>query len=93
MFSGSSSAAALWSNDIIEKIKVLDHSIRDNIETLPVQDVPEKLQDLDDDACTPYLPVEPDVDEYTSEECDNLITAEVLLPNKGDILVTETVIS
>ncbi len=58
--------------------------------------IPIELQDVDYDNDQPYIPLEPDAermeaDDYTPEECDNLIAAEVLLP-KGDILVPATVV-
>jgi hypothetical protein len=81
------------SEDIINRIKELDRMITDNISILPTQPTLEELRDIDVYAedCQPYIPVEPnavkpEVDDFTPEDYENLIAAEVLLP-KGDILV------
>lgn len=85
------------SENIINHIKELDQIITDNISVLPTQHPLEELHDIDvhDEDYQTHIPVEPDavkpeVDNYTPDEYDNLIAAEVLLP-KGDIFVLATV--
>lgn len=91
------SRTELASDGVIEQIKSLDRSIRDAIESLPLQDAPRELQDVDDDDYTPYIPMDPEMnkpeaDDFSPEECDNLISAEVLLP-KEDVLVPAIIVS
>jgi hypothetical protein len=54
--------------DMLEQIKSLNHCIRDSIETLPVQNVPAELLDVDDDAYTPYLPQDPEADRFEADD-------------------------
>jgi hypothetical protein len=87
------------SQEILQQIKELDHSITSSISALPQQLPLQELQDVDvnDTAYIPYIPMEPeaekpDADEFTPTECDQLIAAEVLIP-KDDVLQPATVIS
>jgi hypothetical protein len=59
--------------------------------TLPIQELPANLHDVDGDDYKSYMPIEPeadklDIDDHMPEECDNLIAAEVLLPKGGELL-------
>jgi hypothetical protein len=78
-------------DEIIKCIKNLDRSILEKILTLPIQELPANLHDVDGDDYKSYMPIEPeadklDIDDHMPEECDNLIAAEVLLPKGGELL-------
>ena len=79
-------------------IRELDISIRDKIAVAnnDISDPPVELQDEDDELNSHFDPMEPDADrpeadEFTPEALDNLISAEVILP-QGDVLVHARVI-
>lgn len=80
------------------RIQDLDYAIRDKIATSDdnFPDPPTELQDEDDTLNDLYDPMEPDAErpeagDYTPKALDNLIGAEVILP-QGNVLVPSVVI-
>jgi hypothetical protein len=83
-----------WKDEHVkEQIRLLNENIIKNVGEVDLQELPEELQDEYDDVYEPMEPeaCKPEIDDFTPETYDALISAEVLLP-KGDILLPAKVI-
>jgi hypothetical protein len=83
-----------WKDEHVkEQIRLLNESIIKKVGEADLQELPEGLQDEYDDVYEPIEPeaCKPEIDDFTPETYDALISAEVLLP-KGDILLPAKVV-